>query len=502
MIRNRGAVPPVLIALASCAAIAWQSTQNGRPSPAPDLVITGATVIDGTGAPPRPETTILVRDGRISSVVPDSEAVGPPEATTIDAAGKYVIPGLADMHVHLSLGLPRSRRENETELVLARSLYYGVTSILAIGASDASTASIQDHRARRAAGEPQAPYIYGTGGHLTLHGTHPIHTIFPPPVQRRADSLAAGNPLSEPVDLSPLGIGLSFVRTEEAARKAVRERAEGRMDAIKITVESGPTPFGDDHPQMSVEMIRAIVDEAARHDLDVFAHVTSLDELKATLQGGAAGVVHTVWDRPLPDAELADQMAARNFYVIPTTSVYRGTVSLHYVDEPIDLDDPFLRETISDEEVALLRNEEFIARFRGRWQRPLASVEDRAKVIERHVADLLENVGMLHERGVPVVTGTGTGTLFSFAGYSVHDELEHLVEAGLTPEEALEAATRRAAEMLDVADEFGTIEPGKRADLLVLAANPLEDIRNTRSLEAVVAAGRLVDRASLPTRIR
>jgi imidazolonepropionase-like amidohydrolase len=129
--------------------------------------------------------------------------------------------------------------------------------------------------------------------------------------------------------------------------------------------------------------------------------------------------------------------------------VYRGTVSLHYIDEPIDLDDPFLRETVSENEVATLRNPEFLTRFRSRWQRPLASVEDRKKAIELHVDELLANVGMLHERGVPIVLGTDTGTLFSFAGYSVHDELEFLVKAGLTPGEALEAATRRAAEMLD-----------------------------------------------------
>lgn len=86
-------------------------------------------------------------------------------------------------------------------------------------------------------------------------------------------------------------------------------------------------------------------------------------------------------------------------------------------------------------------------------------------------------------------------------GYSVHDELEHLVEAGLTPAEALEAATRRAAAMLDADDEFGTIEPGKRADLLILGANPLDDIRNTRSLETVMAEGLVVDRDALPIRI-
>lgn len=501
MQHQRRLISLVILMLATPAAVFAQGSQPEGRAEAQELAITGATLIDGTGAAPRPATTIIVRDGRIAAVTPDADAEVPAGATEIDAAGKYVIPGLADMHFHLSLGLPLLRQEDETDIVLARALYYGVTTILAIGASDASPESIHSHRARRAAGEIRAPYIYGTGGHLTLHGTHPIYTIFPPPIQQRADELAAETLESEPVDLYPLGIGLSIVRTEGAARKAVRERAEAEMDAIKITVESGPTPFGDDHPQMSAEMIRAIVDEAAKHGLAVFAHITSLDELQATLEGGAAGAVHTVGDRPFPSAELADHMAAEGFYVIPTTSVYRGTFSLYYIDEPIDLDDPFLRETVSENEVAILRDPEFIARFRSRWQRPLASVEDREKVIRLHVDELLVNVGMLHGRGVPIVLGTDTGTMFSFAGYSVHDELEFLVKAGLTPEEALEAATRRAAEMLDAEDEFGTIEPGKRADLLILGANPLDDIRNTRSLETVIAEGRVVDRDALPIRI-
>lgn len=490
-----------IFVLATPAALFPQDSQYEGSAETNDLAIIGATLIDGNGGAPRSGTTIVIQEGRIAAVTLDEDAEVPAGVTKIDADGKYVIPGLADMHVHFSLGLPLPRLENETDIVLARKLYYGVTTILAIGASDASPESIRSHRARHAAGELQSPYMYATGGHLTLHGTHPIYTIFPPPIRQQADELAAETPGSEPVDLFPLGIGLSIVRTAEAARKAVRERAEADMDAIKITVESGPTPFGDDHPQMSVEMIQSIVEEAAKNDLGVFAHITSLDELQAALEGGAAGVVHTVWDRPFPDPGLADSMAARSFYVIPTTTVYRGTVSLHYIDVPIDLDDPFLRETVSEKEVASLTDPELIARFRSRWQRPITSAEDRQRAIEQHVDELLANIGMLHERGVPIVLGTDTGTLFSFAGYSVHDELAFLVEAGLTPGEALEAATRRAAEMLDAEDEFGTIEPGKRADLLILGANPLDDIRNTRSLETVIAEGRVVDRDALPVRI-
>lgn len=121
-----------------------------------------------------------------------------------------------------------------------------------------------------------------------------------------------------------------------------------------------------------------------------------------------------------------------------------------------------------------------------------------AEAVSSHKMEaVLANVGMLHDRGVVIALGTDTANPYVFPGYSVHRELELLVRAGLTPMEALEAATRRASEVLGAEDDFGTVEVGKRADLLILGANPLEDIHNTRSLEVVVSEGRIVDRDAL-----
>ena len=463
------------------AAVLFSGCAQRPPSVRANLAIKGATLIDGTGTAPTVGTTILISDDQIVGVVADDLADIPESAVVIDGAGKYVIPGLADTHFHFGLGAPLPRHPDDNEKVLARELYYGVTSILQIGATDGSTESIRDLRERRSAGIFQSPHIYGTGGHLTLHGTHPIYTIFPPAVRAAADSLAAATAIDDPVDLYSLGIGISFVRSDESARKAVQERAFGGMDVIKITVESGPTPFGDDHPQMSVNMIRVIVDEASKYGLRVFAHVTSRDELEAVLEGGAAGVVHAPQSVPLPDIDLAKQMAAVGFTMAPTLSLFEG---------PEHLDDPFLLATVTDEEIAALRRPEFVERIEGRWT--CCAPFD----------DLLANVGMLHNQGVNMVVGTDTGNPYVFAGYSVHGELELLVRAGLTPMEAIESATRKAAEMMGADDEIGTIEPGKRADLLILGANPLADIRNTRSLEVVISDGLVVDREALLEKAR
>ena len=420
--------------------------------------------------------SILVQDGQIVAVAPDGASDAPDDIRVIDAAGKFVIPGLSDTHFHFGLGAPLPTQPDDKEESLARELYYGVTTILQIGATAGSTDSIRALRARRAAGTLRSPYIYGTGGHLTLQGTHPIYTIFPTAMREAAERLALATPLDQPVNLFSLGIGMSFVRTPEAARMAVRERADGGMAAIKITVESGPTPFGNDHPLMSVETIRAIVDEASMHGLRVLAHVTSRHELEAALEGGASGAVHATQDIPLPDIGLADQMAAAGFMMTPTLSLFAGSG---------DFDDPFLRATVSPEEIEALSNPEFEEIAGRRWT--CCATFD----------ELLANVGMLHSRGVRMAVGTDTGNPYVFPGYSVHKEMELLVRAGLMPMEALEAATRVAAEMIGAEDAYGTIEPGKRADLLILTANPLEDIKNTRSLEVVISEGRVVDRDAL-----
>lgn len=443
------------------------------------LAVVGVSLIDGTGGPVRDDVTIVAEDGLITAVGPAREVEIPGDAVVLEASGQFVMPGLVDLHVHFGRGVPLPRLDNETEVVLARQLEYGVTSILQLGATDGDVASIHALQAALADGSIEGPHLYGSGGHLTLEGSHPIYTMFPPDLRAAADQLAAQTPVDEPVDLTPLGVGVSLVRTPTAARAAVRHRAGGGMDMIKITVESGPTPFGDDHPQMSEEMIRAITDEAGQAGVRVFAHVSSLDELLAVEAGGGHGVVHTVRNDPLPDAQVIDRLAASGFFVMPTLSLYA---------EPPSLDDPFLRRTVTAGEIEALENPGFRGRVGGRWQ--CCAPFD----------EVLQNIGAMHRRGVPIVVGTDTGNAYIFAGYQVHRELELLVEAGLSPMEALVAATGRAAKFLGREDEFGTVEMGKRADLLVLDANPALDIRNTRSLRTVIRAGVVVDREGLRQR--
>jgi imidazolonepropionase-like amidohydrolase len=436
-----------------------------------DLVIRAGTVIDGTGRSPR-VADVFVRDGRITLVAPPGRRTTA-GAEEVDARGRYLIPGLVDGHVHFSLGAPMARRADETEEVLRRLVHYGVTSILQMGATGGGTDSIVALRTRQAAGH-LSPTVYASGGHLTPLGSHPVATLFSAEVNSRVDSMAAVTPVERPIDLDGMGIGISVVRGPEAVAEAVRRRADSSMDFIKITIESGPTPFGDDHPQMSLETTREVVRQAAARGLPVLAHVSSLDELETAFEGGASGIVHAVQNVPLPDSLLAIRMAERGFYVMPTLVLYADP----------ELTDAYLAESVTQDEISALANPGFLARF-GRLDccAPLASV--------------LANISMLHRTGVPIVLGTDTGNPFVFPGYSVHKELELLVAAGLPPASALQAGTIRVAEMLGRAEEFGTLEEGKRADILILGADPLVDVRNSRSIEVVVLRGRVVRPAAV-----
>jgi imidazolonepropionase-like amidohydrolase len=494
--------PHLALAVTAFSAVAAVAAFGCVPAPPADLAITRVSMVDVEGGRLLEDQTILVRDGRIASVGPAEQTTVPAGARIVDGSGRYLIPGLADMHVHLSLGVPMARRADETDVVLARMLHYGVTSVLVLGGTDQSTDMVNALRARQAEGELKGPWIYGTGGHLTLPGAHPVATIFPPEVRQAADHFLAVQPPEAPADLYEIGIGISLVRTDEAARTAVRERAAGGMDAIKITVESGPGPFGAHHPRMPLSMIRAIVDEAALHGLKVFAHVSSPDELMDVLDGGAAGVLHAVIDAPLPGRAVGERMHRENFYYVPTLTLYENFIG--YWNEPSRFDDSFLRATVSADEVASFRDPGFAERHRSTFDYfdgPVTSLPATGATREpappKRTEATVENVGSLHSLGVPMVVGTDTGNPFTFPGYSVHQELELLVGAGLTPADALVAATLRAAEMLGKEDDFGTIEAGKRADLVLLDANPLDDIRNTRMIGAVVANGMYLDRAAL-----
>lgn len=436
------------------------------------IALRGATLIDGTGAPPQAATTILIRDGEITAVTPDDEAEVPAGARVIDVSGQYVIPGLADMHVHFASGGRVARDPQTPDRVLRQLLSYGVTTVLNVGATGGGAGDIVRLREKQASGTLTAPHLYATGHLMTVPGSHPTSTIM-----RLPDG-------ADPETYAWSRRGVAVVETPDDVRDVVRSHAEQGMDGIKIVVESGPLGFGDDHPQMSPALIQAAVDEAAEFDLPVFAHVSSTDELEDAVEAGVRGLAHAVVHLPLPGPEHWTAMREKNVFYVPTLAIYGAILSARWREESA-LRQPFLEAGIPEKTIRSM-----VGWRHPAWETPQSERSRAWKAV-------LQSLDEAHEAGVALAFGTDTGNPFVFPGYSAHVELELMVQAGLTPMEALIAATRRPAEMLGKADIFGTIEPGKRADLLVLDADPLEDIRNTRTLELVIRGGEVIDRSSL-----
>ncbi len=431
-----------------------------RSDGAPGLALVGATLIDGTGSPPVSDATIIIRDGRIERVGPASTVEVPRGSRVMDVTGKYVIPGLADMHVHFGSGGPV---DSDLDRLLPQFLFYGVTTVLNVGATHGDLGTIRRLRAAITAGNLQGPTIFATGGLITVPGSHPTSTVMHAP--------ASG-------DWSEVGVWV--VNDTAEIRATVRKTAQAGMDGVKIVVESGPTIFGDNHPQMSPTLVAAAVDEARRQGLPVFAHVTSPDELQIVLDNGVSAVMHLV-DGADPAA--LREMARKGIYYVPTLGLFVWADT--WGDPARSLRDPFLRAGVEDRVLESLRESGMLPTTRP-------SRDDLA-----WRSRFLANLRRALDAGVTVVAGTDTGNPFVFPGFGMHHELELMVEAGMSPMDALVAATRTPARMLGQEQEFGTLTPGRRADLLVLGADPLIDISNTRTLEVVIRNGRVLDRASL-----
>ncbi len=445
-----------------------------------DLLIVGGTVIEPSNEADPAALDIAVRDGRIVAL--GAELTYAYEAAeTVDASGRFVIPGLADMHSHFGNGI-RPPDEDDTTPVLARHLYYGNTTILNLGSFQAWPERIDELRAAMSEGELQGPRLLAVGSLITRLGSHPTTTIYAPPVQERIAELVAEAPATGPIDLTPTR-ATTVVRTSEDVTEEVTRVARWGADAIKITVESGPGEFSR-RPRMTAEMIAAAVDAARPFGIPVLCHISEVPELRDCIAEGADAAVHGVTpESPLPD-DLEQQMVDADFALIPTAAMFDAWVRL--ASEPNWLGTPFLAETISEREREWLGSAEMIERMA--WPDPLP------------VARLGEHIRRYRELGGALVAGTDTGNPYRFAGHALHEELAFYVRSGVSEREALASATIAAARLVNAEDKWGSIREGLAADLVILAANPLEAIENTRSIVEVIQAGRRIDRAALPVR--
>jgi imidazolonepropionase-like amidohydrolase len=404
-------------------------------------VLKGGTVIDGTGAGPVPDTTLIINDGRLEAVTTGARGPWPSSHDVIDVAGHTVLPGLIDCHDHLAfhgydlarrwgLDEPASTRHLRTGKVIEQTLNMGYTTVRDAGGLDAGF--------RRAVEDG------------LLRGPRLLTTIaIISPIGGIGDAVSpSGHECLVPIDPAlPRGVA----RGVDDVRNVVRTMVRAGADAIKCATTGGAssrTGHGPMDPAFDRDEMQALVDEAHALGRKVLCHALGGPGLRLALEAGVDSIEHGCYLDD--DPELLSMMAQHGVFFVPTLTVYE-----------------YHRES------------------------PAPHVRERARALRDHH---LESIRRALAAGVRVVAGTDAGG----HGHPPNAaELAHLVAAGLTPMQAIQAATGLAAECVGLEREIGTLEKGKRADLVVVEGDPLADARilaDPKRIRLVVKDGVVVVR--------
>ena len=265
-------------------------------------------------------------------------------------------------------------------------------------------------------------------------------------------------------------------KTPDDARKAVDALAAAKTDIVKFRLDDnlGRTS------KIPLDAYTAIIEEAHKQGMRVAVHAVYLSDVKSVLRLGADYIAHSVRDYDVDDETIA-LLRKNNAFYCPT--LMREVSTFVYAEKPAFLNLPFLRKEADPAELAKVEDPAFQETMRN---------DPAGKWYQEHLPVAMRNMKKLEDAGVPVVMGTDTGPPYRFQGPFEHFELEYMVKAGFTPMQALVSATGRAARLLKASDQFGTLEPGRWADLVVLNANPLDDIANTQKIDSVWIAGNRV----------
>ena len=437
-------------------------------TPAPPRALTGATLIDGRGGAPVANANVILRDGKIDCAGTAAQCPVPEEVDVSSVKGMWITPGLIDAHVHFSQTGWADGRPDALDL-RATHPYEQVQGDL----------KANPERYGRSYICSGVTAVYDVGGYawtLRLHDRFEPNTLAP--------HVDAAGPLLSTLDHwlnLPAERQFMLLKDEASARDGVRYLASQGAHAVKVWYIVRP-------PDLTVEASAAAVaaagDEARKHDLPLIVHATGLAEAKAALRAGATLLVHSVDDLPL-DQEFLDLAKKNGTILIPTLTVSRGYVRMSrsaVEHTPVVVDDP--NGCVDKSTLAKLS------------ETPNAPTTATPEILARRDARVTKieqvsaaNLKALVAAGIPVATGTDAGNPLTLHGPAIYAEMESMQAAGMTPLQVIVSSTAVAARAMHREKEFGTIEKGKDADLVIVGSDPTSDIANMRKIRYVVRGG-------------
>ena len=419
------------------------------------IAIRNVTVIPGNGDPPVNDATVVVRGEYIAAIGPSAEMVIPTGARVTDGRGKFLVPGFIEMHAHLS----KARAS-----ALGLFIVNGVTTLRDTGGDHEE---LLRWRREIRSGKRVGPRMFIAGPYL--EATRNVERMRRDPPEKRI----------EPFEKTRIPVG-----SPAEARRIVAELASQEVDFLKIrTVQDQATYL-------------ALNEAANAQGIPLVGHVTGISP-EVVLQAGHDGIEHAFYpslENKSREERLAvwRKFAERRVAIVPTlVALFEGTFP------PTER----LRAIAEDDEGKIEPRRAYLSKYLVLdWREQVEESNDQRRQTLRKIWDevVRRDLREMHEAGMDVLVGSDVAVLNTYPGFSIHDEMALFVsELGMTPAEVLERATSRSARFLRTADSVGTIERGKVADLVMLDANPLQDIRNTKRIAAVIVRGTLYDAQGL-----
>ncbi|KMQ65304.1 amidohydrolase [Chryseobacterium sp. FH2] len=448
----------IQITLVTGIALVAISCNNGQKQKAADgLLLQDVTLIDGNGGKPQIHTDILLQGDSIAVIGQNLDTTN---MKILDLNGKTIMPALISDHVHIgSLKGTANKAEYYTEGNIRTQLNkyqdYGVLNIMVMGSD--------------------RPLLFEKGiRDRSVAGNYP---------GARLHSAAYG--FGVPKGAPPIEFAMDYVyRPEKPEQVAAQMDSLTKLkpDFVKIWIDD----FGGKYKKMDPAIYKEIILQAHQRNLRVAAHAYYLSDARQLVVDGVDVIGHSIRDNVIDDA-LVQQIKAKGVTYIPTLSL--DEFAYIYARKPEWINDPFFKASLQPGVYEMITSE--------KYQNDLKNAPNYATNIKAFET-ALKNLKKLYDAGVLIAMGTDSGAMpLRAQGFSEHLELELMVQAGLTPLQAITVATKNAARVLLIDKEFGTIEKGKTADLLILNGNPVSDIKQTRSIYAVYKAGKEVSRGPI-----